>query len=250
MATRNRIVVLLWIAIFSMGAKGQSQIPGVALQVRHDHALGGCIGTLLMDERGVRYETKHQKDAMTWSYEDIKQFQIGPDRRINLHTYEDRSNWRLGADRVFEFTWAEETITVQQVYNSLASQTKRPIAALLTPAEVGSIRFDLSVKHLGILKGNQGRLQFSESGIVFRASDDRRSQSWRYEDMESISSGGPYDLTLTTYEQQRFHYASRRVYNFQLKEPLQRDRYDSLWRFVNQKKGYGFLLTEKINALD
>lgn len=246
MATKKKMYVLC-IAFFSMGIMGQSQVREVALQVRHDHALGACSGTLFIDERGVRYETKHQKDARTWSYQDIKQFQIDQDRRINLYTYEDRSNWRLGADRVFEFTWTDKAITVQQLYNSLASHTKRPIAASLTPADIRTISFDLPVKHLGMLKGNQGRLQFSDSGIVFRAANDRHSRSWRYEDLESISSGGPNDLTLATYEQQRFHYASRRVYNFQLKEPLPRDSYDSLWRFVNQQKGQESIVIGKIS---
>ncbi|MBI4464336.1 MAG: hypothetical protein HY647_06485, partial [Acidobacteria bacterium] len=60
-------------------------------------------------------------------------------------------------------------------------------------------------------------------------------------DLESISSAGVYDLALATYEQQRFHYASRQIYNFQLKQPLPADRYDTLWRFVQKKKGLGLL---------
>jgi hypothetical protein len=248
LATRSMRICLLWIGFFSTRLLGQSQISQVVLEVRHDHAFGGCNGMLIMDERGVRYETKHQKHARIWGYEDIKEFQLRQGRRIDLYTYEDRSHWQLGADRVFEFTWSDEAITLQQVYNSLASHTKRPIAASLTPADIGSINFDLSAKHLGVLKGNQGRLQFFDNGIVFRASNDRGSRTWRYEDLESISSGSPEDLTLTSYEQQRFHYASRRVYNFQLKEPLPRDSYDVLWRLVNRKKEQKSSLTGTINS--
>ena len=228
--------LLIALAIVVSAANAISQDRGIALDVRHDHFMGGCNGTLVLDERGVRYETNHQNDARSWSYEDIQEFAIERDRRLKLYTYEDRSNWRLGADQIFEFTWSDESLSSQQVYEFLRSHTRRPIAASLVPAEVGAVSFDLPVKHLGILKGSQGRLQFSESGVVFRATDDRGSRSWRYEDLESISSGSLYDLTLTTYEQQRFHYASRRVYNFQLKERFPRDSYDALWRFINEKK--------------
>lgn len=228
--------LLIAFVILISAVNGMSQEQGFTLKVRHDHFMGGCNGTLVLDERGVRYETNHQTDARSWSYEDIKEFEIERDRRIKLYSYEDRSNWRLGADKIFEFTWSDESISSQQVYEYLRSHTRRPVAASLIPAEVGPVSFDLPAKHLGILKGNQGRLQFSGGGIVFRASKERGSRSWRYEDLESISSAGPYDLTLTTYEQQRFHYASRRAYNFQLKEALPRDSYDALWRMVNQKK--------------
>jgi hypothetical protein len=230
---RGRLFGLV-ILVFAVNAISQEQ--GITLNVRHDHFMGGCNGTLVLDQQGVRYETNHQQDARTWNYEDIKQFQIEQGRRLKLYTYEDRSNWRLGADKVFEFTWSDEGISGQRVYEFLKSRTRRPIASALAPAEVGAVSFDLPVKHLGILTGNQGRLLFSDRGVVFRASNDRGSRSWRYGDLESISSGGPYDLTLTTYEQQRFHYSSRRVYNFQIKEPLPRDSYDALWRFINENK--------------
>jgi hypothetical protein len=228
--------LLIGFVILISAVKAISQEQRITLNVRHDHFMGGCNGTLVLDERGVRYETNHQKDARTWNYEDIKEFKIERDRRLKLYTYEDRSNWLLGADKIFEYTWSDETISSQQVYEFLGSHTRRPIAASLIPAEAEPVSFDLAVKHLGILKGNQGRLQFSRDGVVFRASNDRGSRSWRYEDLEGVSSGGPYDLTLTTYEQQRFHYSSRRVYNFQLKEPLPRDRYDALWQFISEKK--------------
>ncbi|MBI4478852.1 MAG: hypothetical protein HY651_02415 [Acidobacteria bacterium] len=172
--------LLIALGIVVSAANAISQERGIMLDVRHDHFMGGCNGTLVFDQRGVRYETNHEQDARSWSYEDIKEFAIERDRRLKLYTYEDRTNWRLGADKVFEFTWPDESVSGQQVYEFLRSHTRRPIAAALVPAEVGAVSFDLPVKHLGILKGSQGRLQFSESGVVFRATDDRKSRSWRY----------------------------------------------------------------------
>jgi hypothetical protein len=234
---RHRIYGLaLPFIVWIVAAEAVSQERGITLTVRHDHLIGACNGTLIMDERGVRYDTNRGEDARAWTYEDIKEFQIGPDRRLKLLTYEDHSNWRFGTDKTFEFMWSEETVVGEQVYEFLRSRTRRPIASVLVPAELGAVSFDLPAKHLGILKGNQGRLLFADHLVVFRTDRESGRRTWRYGDLESISSSGPFDLTLTTYEEQRFHYASRRVYNFQLKEPLPRHVYDSLWRFVNEKK--------------
>jgi hypothetical protein len=219
-------------------ARGEALQQQIVLQVRHDHAWGSCRGSLFFDDRGVRYETSAKEDARNWDYEDIKQFQVETSRRIRITTYEDRK-WRLGADKVFEFEWEDEGITAQALYSFLQNRTHRPIAAALIPPEIGQVLYEFPVKHLGGITGHQGRLLFAEHFIVFDSEQREAGRTWRYEDLESVSSGGPYDLALTTYEQQRFHYASRRVYNFQLKQSMSRETYDALWRFVNRKKGLG-----------
>ncbi|HWP84000.1 MAG TPA: hypothetical protein VNN17_02320 [Terriglobia bacterium] len=224
------------LALLLSAAPAIPQERGITLPVRHDHFLGSCAGTLVLDEHGVRFETNRVNDARTWQYEDLREITVESGRRLKLYTYEDRSYWRLGADRVFEFRWSEESPSPQQIYAWLREHSRSPIGAALIAPEFAPARFDLPVKHLGILKGTPGRLQFADLGVVFRAADERSSRSWRYQDIESIASGGPYDLTLTTYERQRFHYASRRDFNFQLREFLPRDVYDSLWRFVKEQK--------------
>jgi len=234
--SKVRRFLLLAFALLVFAGEGKSQEQEIRLQVRHDHLLGSCNGTLVMDQRGVRYETNQDDDSRTWNFEDIKEAQLGKDKRLKLLTYEDRSNWKLGADRTFEFAWADESISGQRLYSFLIGHLKRPIAAALVPAEIGTVQYSFPVKHLGVLKGMQGQLLFSENNVAFQSSSGRGDRSWRYQDLESISSAGPYDIALTTYEQKRFHYASRAVYNFQLKAALPRDSYDQLWRFVNEKK--------------
>ena len=210
----------------------------IALEVRHHHAIGSCRGTLILDSRGARYETSHKKDARVWAYEDIKQWQVENGGKIKIYSYEDRK-WRLGADKTFEFDWAAGKVTPQQVDEFLKAHTARPIVAWLLPPESGKTIYEFPVKHLGGISGNQGRLLFTDEGVMYQSEAKDASRNWRYQDVESIASAGIYDLTLTTYEQQKFHYASRRVYNFQLKRGLPQETYDELWRFVNQKKGLG-----------
>lgn len=226
-------LLLAWLAAAPCHGEGQ-----LVLKVRHDHGWGSCSGTLTLDDRGVRYETTHTKDTRNWTYEDVQQFQVEEGRRIKVLTYEDRK-WRLGADKVFEFTWTDGETTPLEVYDFLRAHTRRPIAAWVRPSDLGDVRYEFPVKHLGVLKGREGRLLFTERWVALQSDEKGGDRTWRYEDLESISSSGLYELTLTTYEQQKLHYASRRVYQFQLKESLPPDRYDTLWRFVNEKKGVG-----------
>ena len=237
----SRVAGTLFLAaVLAHGVTSAQAQSGLILKVRHDHAWGSCTGTLTLDDRGVRYETTHTKDARTWTYEDVQQFQVEEGRRLKIFTYEDRK-WRLGADKVLEFDWQEGGPAPEEVYRFLEARVRRPIAAQLLPSGVGEVLYAFPVKLLGVLSGIQGRLLFTERWVVLqseeRADEKAGDRTWRYEDLESISSSGPYELTLTTYEQQKFHYASGRVYHFQLKEALPPETYDALWRFVNEKKG-------------
>lgn len=237
-----RGVIFAGVVVFTSHAVAQDE--PLVLQVRHDHAVGSCEGTLVLENQGVRYETTDSEDARVWSYADIKQFQIEPPSRIKVYTYEDRK-WRLGADKVFQFDWEDEKVTPEQVYEYLKHRTPLPIAAWLRPSETGRVRFEFPVKHLGNWRGRQGRLLFTDEAVILESAEPGASRVWRYEDLEGVASGGVYDLSLATYEQQRFQYGSRRVYNFQLKQPMPRETYDELWRFVNGKKGWELLGVEK-----
>ena len=227
---------LLWAALLVQGTLRLGAQSPLVLKVRHDHAFGGCSGTFTLDDRGVRYETSHKEHVRSWSYEEVQQFQIEQTRKLKVLTYEDRK-WRLGADKVFEFSWTDEEAAPEEVYDFLRARTRRPIATWLRPSDPGTVRYEFPAKHLGAIQGRQGRLLFAGNFVVFQSEEKGGDRAWRYDDLESISSSGPYDLMLTTSEQQKFHYASRRVYNFQLKEALPQESYDALWRFVNEKKG-------------
>lgn len=226
--------LVLVLSIYLPGARAAEG--DITLEVRHHHAIGSCRGRLILDSRGARYETNHRKDARTWTYDDIKQWQLSSGE-IEIYSYEDRK-WRLGADKNFVFEWDARKVAPQEIYDFLQAHTKRPIAAWLAPAGGGKILYEFPVKHLGGITGNQGQLLFANDRVVYRSDAKNANRTWRYEDLESIASAGIYDLTLTTYEQQKFHYASRRVYNFQLKQALPPEKYDELWRFVNEKKGW------------
>ena len=151
-------LLLAWLVAFP-GAAPSAEGP-LVLKVRHDHGWGSCSGTLTLDDRGVRYETTHTEDARNWTYEDVQQFQVAEGRRIKVLTYEDRK-WRLGADKVFEFTWAGSETTPEEVYDFLRARTQRPLAAWLRASNLGEVRYEFPAKHLGAVQGRQGRLLFA-----------------------------------------------------------------------------------------
>jgi hypothetical protein len=64
--------------------------------------------------------------------------------------------------------------------------------------------------------------------VVFRADPAGESRTWRIADIESVTSSGPFDLTLTTREKE---------FQFDLKRVLPEARYQELGRKVNRAQG-------------
>lgn len=93
------------------------------------------------------------------------------------------------------------------------------------------------MKRLGRIRGSEGALLVGADRIVYRTSRQGDSRTWRYSDIENISTSGPFQLTITTFERDKFHYGNYKGFNFQLKEALDEARYDELWRRLNQSKG-------------
>ena len=60
-------------------------------------------------------------------------------------------------------------------------------------------------------------------------------------DIENISSAGPFELTITTFERAKTHYGDLKGFNFELKQRLEEARYNELWLRLNQSKGLKIL---------
>jgi len=94
---------------------------------------------------------------------------------------------------------------------------------------------------MGTIQGSEGILQVGHDRIVYKTERTRQSRTWRYQDIENVSTSGRYQLTLTTYERAKTHYGSMKGFNFQLKQPLDEKRFDTLWKRLNQDQGLQFL---------
>ena len=79
------------------------QKDSVILNVRHEHAIGNCEGTLTFSQEGIRYDTKDKNHSRSWSYPDVKYFEILSEHEIEIHSYESHGVERLGLDRDYTF---------------------------------------------------------------------------------------------------------------------------------------------------
>ncbi|MFB3826317.1 MAG: hypothetical protein ACE15B_06085 [Bryobacteraceae bacterium] len=194
----------------------------------------GGSGTLVISDAGISFqESGKAKHAWTWKYDDIQQLEISP-KRLRVLTYRD-SAWRLGADREYRFDLAGED-TFDAAYALLKDRLDQRFVAAL-PDKAVKAEWELPVKHLQRFGGSQGVLRFGEDRVVYTTDRKGESRTWRYPDIENVSTSGPYQLTLTTYERARSHYGNLKGFNFQLKSRLGQERYNELWLKVNRAKG-------------
>ncbi len=205
-------------------------------RVRHEHLRKGCAGVLRIDERGVSFQAaavKKRPHAWQWTYADIQQLMIAPGE-VRVLTYLD-NRWKLGGDREYRFR-ALEGSPFGGAYALLKGRLdQRLVAQVADPAT--AVLWQMSVKLLSRFGGSHGVLIASADRLVYRTDRQGASRTWRFQDLENVSTSGPFQLTVTTFERARLQYGSRKGFNFQLKEPLSEDRYDDLWRWLQHSKG-------------
>ncbi len=201
---------------------------GAQFPVRHDHLHKGCDGTMTADETGVRFAGPG-RHAWTWTYDEIQELRLEP-RKIHILTYSDR-RLRLGADREYAFTGDLPVDALFQLWSKRMDQ--RFVAELPDRAASG---FAIPVKHLKRIRGSEGTLVFGADIVVYSA-QSAGSRTWRYSDIDSISSSGPFQLTITTFERDRSQYGDRKGFNFELREPISEARYNEIWLQIEKKNG-------------
>ena len=219
MALRSAKTASCVILLFAAALPAQE----IKFDARHEHLRKGCLGTFTVTGEGVSFSGA--KHAFQWKFEDIQELSLGA-RRIRVLTYRD-SRLRLGADRAYEF----KGTVPQEVYSLWKDKLdQRFVAELADPAV--EARFSVPAKHVKRLKGSEGTITFAVDRIVYSSGEPGDSRTWRFQDIEDLSSSGPFQLTVTTFERARGHYNDRKDFNFQLKQPLSQARFDELWRNI------------------
>jgi hypothetical protein len=217
--------------------------------VRHHRAMKNHEGVLTISEKGVAYQqvvpekrkanpNKPPKlESVQFDYQDIQELWVSPDR-LRLVTYKDRK-WLLGVDKQFEF-FLPKGKSFEAAYAMLKDKLDRRFVAAVADSQPVML-WELPVKLMGTIQGSEGVLQVGQDRIVYKTDRPRQSRTWRYQDIENVSTSDRYQLTLTTYERARTHYGSMKGFNFQLKQPLDEKRFEMLWKRLNQDKGMQFL---------
>jgi hypothetical protein len=204
----------------------------------------GNLGALTITNSGVSFEETYKDGkkpkhphSWRWDYQDIQQLKIAP-KSLTVLTYKD-NKWKLGADREYEFELVSDK-TFEDAYNILKNRLDQRLVATI-PDSVSNVLWEIPVKHLLRFGGEEGVLQIGPDEVVYKSLKKDESRTWRYQDIENISSSGPFQLTITTFERAKTHYGNLKGFNFELKQRLEEARYNDLWLRLNQSKGLKIL---------
>lgn len=235
MAFRSQAAAL---CLILLGVTAQAE--DVRIRVRHPHLRGEGRGVLTAAETGLSFREEGKKAGehqWTWAWTDVQQLWVGKDR-VKVLTYQDQ-RWKLGADREFTFTvQAGERLAV------LAAAAREALGQRLVAAfeeQPGEVLWQVPVKRQRALGGSEGVLVVARDRILYRSPEKGESRTWLLSDLDNVSSSGPFDLTVTTFERSKRDYGSRAQFSFQLKQPLEPARYEALWRRLHQGKQMEFL---------
>jgi len=207
----QKLVTLL--AFFFLAVPGAT---AVTFQVRHDHLLGSCTGDLVFTDAAVEYRASKTGHARTWKYEDIQQLELAPGH-ISILTYEGRK-LELG-DRSFDFNVLAGEVD-EAFRRDMENRLTRPLVSSVIP-EQAQARYTIPARRRRFAGGgSQGVLEFGDLYLVYRAGDAKASQIWRYDELQSIGTTGPFQLRVDNHV-------------FDLKRRLRTEEYDFLWDKVN-----------------
>ena len=223
-------------------------------EVRHERALRDHPGTLTIDDTGVSYQQilteKQQKkkrkkppelESVRFDYQDIQELWLSAGKLV-LVTYKDRPRL-LGIDKEYEFFVVGER-SFAEAYPMLKDKLdQRFVTALADPQ--AAVLWEIPVKLQGTFQGSEGVLQAGPDRIVYKTDRKEQARTWRYQDIENISTSSPFQLTITTYERAKTHYGSLKGFNFQLKQRLDEKRYELLWKRLSREKGLQFLTSQQ-----
>jgi hypothetical protein len=190
--------------------------------VRHQHLRKFCAGTLTVEASGIRFSGP-KGHTWGWPYADIQQLTL---HRGSIHilSYKDSSGWKLGKDVAYTFTGEFPIELLERQWSATLDQ--RFVAAVTIEGSTGSSALSIPVKQLALIKGTQGTLTFGGNAVVYDTPISPRT--WRYSDIQFISSANPFQLSITTLEKQ---------FDFQLKQAINESTYNQLWLDIEKRNG-------------
>lgn len=189
------------------------------LQVRHEHTIGSCTGTLTFSATDIRYETKEKKHQRVWSYPDVKFFEIDSTGELEIHSYEDESVLKLGSDRDYTFKVTQGEIT-NALYEFLVAKSPRAVVTKVIFSGTVIVQ-EIPVRHRHRIGGCQGTLTIAQDKVIYKTGHEGDSRIWRLKDLASFASNDPFQLRLST---------AFETFNFDLKLPLEEAAYEHLWK--------------------
>lgn len=201
-------------------------------EVEHDHFWRSCKGTLTFSDDAVEYTTKKKDHRRSWKYMDIQQLAIAPGR-ITVLGYHSRKV-DFGADQAFNFKVLSGTLD-DQFRKMMEIKLARPLVSSILP-EPKDVQFSIPVRHKEFWGDSQGILEFGAEYVIYRSANPKASGVWKYEELLSMGSTGPFQLRLGALQKSGGEFGEEKNYVFDLKRRLTPDEYDFLWEKINRPK--------------
>lgn len=197
-------------------------------KVELDRMIGHRDGELVITDQGVEYRAKREKESRTWTYADIKLFEILSPTRMRIRTYRDRKLY-LGKDESVTFKIVEGQLD-HNISNFLRDRITRPfVTSFVDESEQTSIA-EIPVKHSHRFGGCEGMLKIYSDKLEYESKSGHSSRSWRWMDIRSVGRSDIYRFEVETFEPQIG--ASSRSFNFVLKERMSDEIYELIWARV------------------
>ncbi len=187
------------------------------------HGLKAAPGTLVFDAGGIEFRSE-PRYSHRWPFVEIQTFDLTP-RHLALTGYEKRDRHRSG-DLTFRFDLS--VAVPPAIAEELARRVGKPVRNGVPNPQAPSFA-TIPARHRMHGGGNNGTLRFREEGIDYIVTTGPRGKnpalsgagrSWRWSDIETLSSQDPYHLRVSGY---------RETFEFEVKEPLSRELFDRLW---------------------
>ena len=187
-------------------------------RARLHHEFRGKSGRLTLSQDGLEFRPSNGP-FLRWSFVEIKTFDLLNPRRLVITGYENRS-WHRHGERKFRFDL--DTPMPPSIAAEFARQVGKPVRNGDPNPTALSFAF-IPARHRTLLGGTNGTLRFDADGIKYVTTTGKGGRNWRWSDIDTLASPDPYHFTLTGY---------RETFDFELKEPMSRALFDSLWNHL------------------
>lgn len=220
-------------ALWALNAYAAAR-PGT-IPLRHKHLRKGGTGELSVGVSTITFREigKSQNHSREWAFDEIKQLYVSPNI-IRVVTYEDVA-WQLGKDREYKFDEVPKGAAQTLVSVLRGRMDNRRLVAALADSSIKPL-WQIKAKLVRGRAGSEGIVLVGEDSVVYNSGERDASRTWMFRQIENISSSGPFDLTITAFEQDGAQSYGRRDFRFQLKTELSEQRYNALWRRLNHSR--------------
>ena len=206
-----RLAALL---VMTVGVLGAETFPAVHLKT----AWFDGQGTVEINDDGITFQAKKPKHSRKWTWLDIQYFDRISEKEFNILTYEDQKRY-FGRDRSYRFQITGGTLT-DDLFRRISEHLARPVTnRVIRPPE--KVLYEVPVKHLHTFGGCEGVLRFTAGKIYYVTDNAKDAREWQLDrDVNSVWSDDTYRLSIDTYDNNRREFSRTRVYQFDLKAPL------------------------------